>query len=54
MGKAEISGVAIGLCHEAPLRLSAGIEACQMRAGDWVVPLVPNRLFVIICNKAVL
>ena len=36
-----------------PLMLRLGSRLSQMMADDWVVPLVPLRLSVIIPNKAV-
>ena len=45
--------LAIGWCLEVPLMLRLGSRLSQMMANDWVVPLVPLRLFVIIPNKAV-
>ena len=44
--------LAIGWCLRAPLRLRLGLRLSQMMADDWVVPLVPLRLSVIIPNKA--
>ena len=46
--------LAIGWCLGAPLRLRLGLRLSQMMADDWVVPLVPLRLSVIIPNKAML
>ena len=48
----DTRGLAIGWCHEAPLRLRLGSRLSQMMADDWVLPLVPFRLSVIILNKA--
>ena len=45
-------GVAIGWCCEGPLRLRLGLRLSQMMADDWVLPLVPLRLSVIILDKA--
>ena len=49
-----IGWLAIGWCHEAPLRLRMGLRLSQMMADDWVLPLAPLRLSVIILNKAML
>ena len=45
--------LAIGWCLGVPLRLRLGSRLSQMMADEWVVPLVPLRLSVIIPNKAV-
>ena len=37
-----------------PLRLKLGLRLSQMMADDWVLPLMPLRLPVIILNKAML
>ena len=37
-----------------PLRLRLGSRLSQMMADDWVLPLVPIRLSVIILDKAML
>ena len=44
--------LAIGWCLGVPLRLRLGSRLSQMMADDWVVPLAPLRLSVIIPNKA--
>ena len=45
--------LATGWCLGAPLRLRLGLRLSQMMADDWVVPLAPLMLSVIILNKAV-
>ena len=45
-------GLAIGWCHEVPLRLRLVLKLSQVMANDWVLPLAPLRLSVIILDKA--
>ena len=52
-GRVEIlERLAIGWCCEIPLRLMLVLRLSQVMADDWVVPLVPLRLSVIILDKA--
>ena len=46
--------LAIEWCLGVPLRLRLGLRLNQMMTDDWVVPLAPLRLSVIIPNKAML
>ena len=45
--------LAIGWCLGVPLMLRLELRLSQIMADDWVVPLAPVRLSVIIPNKAV-
>ena len=47
-------GLAIGWCCEVPLRQMLVLRLSQMMADDWVVPLAPLMLSVIILDKAML
>ena len=46
--------LAIGWCLRVPLRLRLESRLSQMMTDDWVVPLAPLRLSLIIPNKAML
>ena len=51
--RVEIPGrLAIGWCHEVPLRLMLVSRLSWVMAHDWVVPLVPLKFSVIILHKA--